>query len=298
MERIKDSGISKIVGVDSKTEEALLDAFRKRFEQKVMPTFELEHSIELDNVLHQINLKLKEFLQEFEIKSIDIPNENVLIIDRSRLSAAEAEALAMLPGLEGTSGAYIPSIQKILCFSDFTADKLRFAHIITHEMLHINSFVSLEKTSGDDYATISAQENSQPKEESFSLRGRRAGFRIDSPKGIVYFAGLDEAIIEELTIRFDHKFLSTFPELQDSLKNGVGKMNMKQAYQREREQFNELVSDLYRANQDSFQSEEEVFVLFVKAVFSGQLLPVARLIETTYGKGVFKSIAKGTGQIK
>jgi len=63
-------------------------------------------------------------------------------------------------------------------------------------------------------------------------------------------------------------------------------------YHEERQQFNSMVDELFEKNKDDFESREEVFRLFAEATVSGRLLPVARLIEKTFGKGSFRLISK------
>ena len=52
----------------------------------------------------------------------------------------------------------------------------------------------------------------------------------------------------------------------------------------------EIVKRIYDENKDDFESEDDVFNLFAKAVMNGGLLEVARLIEKTYGKGSFRKL--------
>ena len=55
-------------------------------------------------------------------------------------------------------------------------------------------------------------------------------------------------------------------------------------YKDVRKNFWELVTDLYERNRDEFFIEEQVFRLFLEASFNGNLLPVARLVNKTYGE--------------
>lgn len=57
---------------------------------------------------------------------------------------------------------------------------------------------------------------------------------------------------------------------------------------------NSLIDDLYNKNAGSFASREEVFNLFARAVMTGRLLSVARLLEKTYGKGSFRELGEKT----
>jgi hypothetical protein len=63
-------------------------------------------------------------------------------------------------------------------------------------------------------------------------------------------------------------------------------------YHQERQQLNQLVDELYKKNSDSFASREQVFHVFAEATMRGALLPVARLIEKSFGKGSFRKLAE------
>ena len=63
-------------------------------------------------------------------------------------------------------------------------------------------------------------------------------------------------------------------------------------YHDERQQFNALVDELFERNKEDFESREQVFNLFAEATMTGKLLPIARLIEKTFGKGSFKMIGE------
>ncbi|MDP1689917.1 MAG: hypothetical protein Q8L52_01810 [bacterium] len=63
-------------------------------------------------------------------------------------------------------------------------------------------------------------------------------------------------------------------------------------YQKEREALKLLATKLYEHNPSTFHSAEEVFGLFVKSAFSGDLLKIGRLIEDTFGVGTLRLIAE------
>src|SRR3989338_4959424 len=66
------------------------------------------------------------------------------------------------------------------------------------------------------------------------------------------------------------------------------------SYTNERAGFASLVELLYEKNKNEFDSYEDVFKLFSQAMFKGHLLPIARLIEKTFGKGSFRTIGQKT----
>jgi hypothetical protein len=54
-----------------------------------------------------------------------------------------------------------------------------------------------------------------------------------------------------------------------------------------------LVEEIYRRKGEQFANQEEVFELFVEAVVTGNVLPVGRVIDTTFGKGSFRRLGNG-----
>jgi len=64
---------------------------------------------------------------------------------------------------------------------------------------------------------------------------------------------------------------------------------------RERQKLDELLYRLLQQMPEKFQSKEELFSEFAKANFTGNYLPLARLIEKSMGKGSFRRLAKEFG---
>lgn len=67
--------------------------------------------------------------------------------------------------------------------------------------------------------------------------------------------------------------------------------------QRERERLEEIISDILNKLPDRFTDREAVFELFARAHCNGDLLPLAKVIEETYGKGSFRKIAEETKRV-
>lgn len=64
-------------------------------------------------------------------------------------------------------------------------------------------------------------------------------------------------------------------------------------YRAFRRRFWELLRKLYERNRGSFHSEEDIRALFIKGQFDGNIMPVARLVEKTFGKGSFRRLGDG-----
>jgi len=153
----------------------------------------------------------------------------------------------------------------------------------------------------------------------------RAGIMIYSRDGKKeYFRNLNEAITEELTKRFyfqqlknkpsfsqevgevekirerwlakakteeDKKTAMDISEVRSSGKKGAKEV-FSFSYWEERGTLNNLIDKLYQKNQQKFHDRGEVFDLFAKAMLNGNLLPVSKIIDRTFGKGVFRKIGE------
>lgn len=72
----------------------------------------------------------------------------------------------------------------------------------------------------------------------------------------------------------------------------IGRMNVEMStYTDERRVLNLLIRKLFIRNKERFQSKEGVFRKFVEAAVTGNILPLRRLIDDTFGRGTFLKIA-------
>jgi hypothetical protein len=63
-------------------------------------------------------------------------------------------------------------------------------------------------------------------------------------------------------------------------------------YPQERKIFNILLDKLYQKNADQFSNREEVFNIFTKAKLTGNLLPLGRLVDETFGRGTLRKLGE------
>jgi len=322
--KTRESGIGRIAGVEEIAEQELLGYFKRQFERDQRGSIEQEHTPELEELITEINEKMEEFMAKYGIQFLGIPARNIHVIDKSKL---DPQQLTQLEGRdEKVDGVYLPNRQQIGVIENYMPNKkLHFTQILIHEMIHANSFGSMQKVKEGGIELTKG-------DESIHLETRRSGFEIYSARtGRKFFSDINEAITEELAIRFDQSYFSQFEELKqeyeerkgareanERVKNGSGKnrrgleflianlehLERKEghsshevvlrphAYSNERKELNQLINDLYEKNKDEFQSLEDVFTLFAKATLNGRLLSIARLVEKTYGKGSFREIGE------
>jgi len=141
----------------------------------------------------------------------------------------------------------------------------------------------------------------------------------------VYFKPLNEAITEELAkrifinadesklrhiLQITKEFAAKNPDAINELCSPlfdddtydleiVGKEKQqtkvevnKFSYAKERQSLWQLVNKLFSQNAESFPDREAVFTLFARGAITGNILPLGRLIEKTFGKGTFRKLAE------
>lgn len=306
MENEKDSGVSRLVGGTREDEKEFFEYFKTIFESH-KHTEKLEEEREKTSeeieLIKQINKLMKKYVEDCDGYFIEVCPENIHICDIEKLGEQIKKET-----LEGTlfyTGGSNPDWQGILVADEHS--KLILSKTIVHELLHFNAFVS--------YSFFGKNLK--------KMERRREGLLIFTRGGMA-FQALGEAIIEQLAIRFDEKFFSRLDYLSDELKLrdklrkkhiqrgetgeakdlfGVATKKLPDgryestekfdnAYKQERQDLWRLINDIYDKNKEKFASAEDVFQIFVRAVFDGNLFPVAKLVERTFGKGSFRRIGK------
>ncbi len=316
----RESGIINIVNVCDEDKKDVLDYFKKKFETDLSELRDvfIEKPEELKDIIFHINNYLQEFLGKYSTNLINISEKNINIVNKEKITDIERQKIEK----EESSGAFIPEVQSIFMYKDYCeGDKLLFLQTMVHEMIHMNSFQSLQKTNEDDMGVCLIDKESN---EKLFLRTRRVGLEIISSDRNAFFADLNEAITTELTIRFDKEYFSQidaikeideYKKREDTIKGMLEKQKMKPedakevaywtttkegdryksvlkdySYRKERKKLWKVINNIYEKNKDNFNNEEEVFSLFARAAINGDLLPLARVVRKTYGMEVFKDI--------
>ncbi|HAU07975.1 MAG: hypothetical protein UW46_C0001G0133 [Candidatus Yanofskybacteria bacterium GW2011_GWF1_44_227] len=316
----RKSGISKVLRTDA---EVFQDLYGDILNSNVTKSYEVAKSPEWIEALGQINSFLREFVSEYGGEPIDVPAKNIHVIDRHNLPKSASDKTQEFNGL------YSPESQAIFIFVDSSYSDLKAAIRVVHELLHFNSFQSIQNASRGKKFRFEKDEDDGG--ELVILGPRRIGFEIFSEKkNKIFFHNLNEAITEELMKRFDKRYFGRLAltkkeyeerELKRSeiakksaedgnreiaaddlavvrdfkTKDGPSiKLREGYAYSEERKELGSLVREIYVKNSDEFSSEEDVFKLFAEAVMTGRLLRIARIIERTFGEGSFKQFGVDT----
>lgn len=297
MSQERHSGISRVVGVSPERERELLRSFQERFESQEPFYAEREKTIEERETFGEIIRRLPDFIRRYGGEPAPVTEDHIHIIDRDLLNSDDRAYIEAQPN---ENGWYRPQTQKLGVLRHHSP--LQTAIFVTHELFHMNSF-----------ASYTEREN--------ELDERRSGLAMGSRhQALTWFKKLNEAVIEELTIRFDEEHFSSIPTLQDlcalraemreaderaaeissvvteQLPDGMWQTTIYEnyGYKDERVRLNQILGDLVRMQPDRFPDTEAAFNLFARAALSGKVLELARTIGSIYGPGGFKQLAEET----
>lgn len=288
--RTRKSPISKVFGVEPEREEEVINQFIKPFD---LP--EIKKSPEQVEIITNILDRIPDFVRRYGGTPVDVSPEDIHLLNRKSDDEYIKKSLN-----KGFGAQYDFKTRSALIF-DF-GSQLYNSYLTVHELLHLNSFQSIELAD----------------RRKKTFKSRRAGLQIMNVKDIL-FRNIEEAVIEELTMRFDKEYFKSIPGLSDEIKERERNIEIlskyypeekdylekvfyieetredviiHSSYLKEREQLYELI-DKIRKKYQNFKYED-IFNIFAKATMQGNLLPVARLIEGTYQKGYFRTLAEKT----
>ncbi len=122
----------------------------------------------------------------------------------------------------------------------------------------------------------------------------RSGFSILSRDGKKeMFHHLDEALAGHATERFVNEVLRQRPDFAQQIeKIEIAGEKVDTTRQRELGDLLKYLDIVLEKNRGDFSGREEILHMFMQAQVTGNLLPVARLIEKTFGKGAFRKLGE------
>ncbi len=295
------SSIERVVGkIPDQEKTEILQGYASRFDEQVFEELKGKEREKTPEELQMIALAndiTNEIRRKYGLDDFDIPEKNIHLIARDKWIRDEEIA-----------GVYNSKLQGIALKEQ--TSRMALMHTIFHELVHFKSYNALQVTTGD----------------SPELQEYRVGLTIQTRDGKeLNFVNLNEAVTEELTKRYSEEYFSDplFNTEKDitntivnqhsnaTLDNGQPLFNtdtyfanivsvsdtesditsQRFTFPTEREVLKILMDKILEKNPDQFRDEDEVFEVFAKAMMTGNILPLGRLIETTFSKGTLRSIA-------
>lgn len=299
----RESGFIEIKGGEDSEKEEVLEFYKSAFDEQELKNFEREKTVEELKLIEQVNEKMKVFVERYGGQYLEIKPDNIHIIDADKSSKNKIYA-----------GHYNPYRQEVVLTISSDIVPLELANLLIHEILHFNSFQSAILDKADENV----------------LKHQRAGLDVLKYHGNeiseALFRDLNEAVNEELTKRFDKEFFMDFDytsasarerseliedlrsqrpdigffddlayEISSQSENDKQRVRMERyPHIRERSYLWNLIAQINDKNLGKFKDEEEIFTIFANAAISGNLKPLALLMEATFGPGAFKKLGLET----
>ncbi len=308
----RKSGLVRIAGLEEDQEREILAIHGEFFEAKQkFLKHEIKKTPDQKAVISFINQKMPEFLRRYGAEPLNISEDKVHILSPDQFRGS-------------IGGVYLPGDQTIYIRDVKDCPLLGFAKRLAHEFLHFNSFQSIQfrkkakeikirrwgfkiiQQGSADFAYFRDVDEAITEELSKRFNNEflkqmpvleKDFAKIETfrrhQKEIAAQSNLKEGELEDLLS--DVAYITTVQTGEDAEGADVEATIHSYGYAEYRKKLNKLITELYEKNKESFKDQEEIFALFAQAALSGRLLPVARLIEKTFGKGSFRRTGEDFG---
>lgn len=310
----KFSSFERVVGniPEAEKEEILRDK-GERFDDQVFEYLkgkEREKTPEELQIISLANEATNEVRQRYGLENFDIPPENIHVITEEAWPRGKGVAF------------YNSMLQGIVAREQ--PAKIVFMKKIFHEMLHFKSYNALQITSPenselDEYRVGLTVHTRDGKRMYFvnlneavteEITKRFSTKLFDNPlftgetkqtKDVI--TRYPRAVTRSGELLFGDDTFYAEVEGKKSWGEAVGRLFGAQekpkkittgvfTYQSERKILNTLIDKILERNPEKFQDREEVFEVFAKGMMTGNILPVGRLIEKTFGHGTLRRIGE------
>ncbi len=269
---------------------------------ELMKKYEQEKTKEEITLINFANKETSRLMKEAGLEPFDIPLDNLYVVS--------AEPFFEMPVNHRIAFSDPGRYCAVFNHDFFEKDPSNFGSSALHEMLHLKSHISMQSNSGSQtlfrvgFSILSSQKEAK--------EGR----------GHEHFSGLNEAVVSEAERRLNAKLLE-LPELKkekewlDSrdcreIKAGIarernilesdiawcdkeGKEFRTFSYLYQRKVFCYLCEEIQKQFSDEFKDKDDVYKVFLDALFTGRLLEIAHLVEDTFGKGSFRILGNMDG---
>ena len=290
----------KIVGnIQEETKEKLINMGKETFNNQAfeeLKGLEREKTLEEQAIISLANKKTNRIREKYGLDDFDISEKNFHIVKEKKWPREKDTAF------------YNQEYQSVVM--EETLSNARFMTMVFHEMLHFKSYNARQTIDQDD--------------GSKNVYAYRIGLEVFSRDGKhLRFRNLDEAVIEKMTKKYTSEIFKypPFKRLKEEMeqtkqlrkkggyattKDGkplfdedtfYAEVNKEKniqvnefSYKEERVILNNLIDKIFDRNSDRFKKREEVFEVFEKAMMTGNIFPLGKLIDGTFSKGTFRKL--------
>ena len=311
----KFSSFERIVGnIPEAEKEQILRDKGERFDDQVFEDLknkEREKTPEELQIITLANEATNEIRQRYGLENFNIPPENIHVITEEAWPRKERSVAFYNSMLQGIVAREQPA-------------KIVFMKKIFHEMLHVKSYGAAQITTGenpelDEYRlglTVRTRDgkniyfvnlNEAITEEMTMMFGEKFFdnplFAKETKQTRDVITRYPRAVAGSGVPLFDDDTFYAEVDGKKSWGEAVGRLFGARekpqkittegfTYQSERKILNTLIDKILERNPEKFQDREEVFEVFAKGMMTGNVLPVGRLIEKTFGNGTLRRIGE------
>lgn len=311
----KFSSFERVVGNISEAEkEQILRDKGERFDDQAFEDLrgkEREKTPEELQIISLDNEGTNEVRQRYGLENFDIPPENIHVITEEAWPREKSAAFfnSMLQG--------VAMREKL--------SNIAFMKTVFHEMLHFKSYNAAQITTEenpelDEYRlglTVRTRDGKKMYFVNFNeavmeeMTRRFAKKLLDNPlfadeirqtkdvmrKHPQAITASGKPLFDEDTFYAEVQGSKSWRESADRLFGKLFGSSVKISiegftYQSERKILNTLIDKILERNPEKFQDREEIFEIFAKGLMTGNILPVGRLIEKTFGNGTLCQIGE------
>jgi len=249
-------------------------------------------------IIDLVNNATNEIRKKYGLEKRDIPSKNIHILKKDSFFINDEEGSDT-----HIHGVFQSKHQRILIGEGPV--RIMFMKNLFHEMLHFKSYNSLQ-VENVNHSVV------KPYRSGLSVISR------DCSTGYLY--DINEAVTEELTKRFSSDlcdnplFAKEIEETKKSLSahstyvdgkplpsdfyedvfyaenSKFGLIDFTYSYKEERDALQLLIDKLFERNKEEFGNREEIFEMFAKGFMTGNILPLGKLIDRTFGKRTLRKI--------
>ncbi|MES3032123.1 MAG: hypothetical protein V4699_02695 [Patescibacteria group bacterium] len=279
-------------------------------EREALEKFEYPKSLKELALINFVNQETSRLMQEAGIKPYDIPFENYHIIPPELYHQLTKD----------NSNAATENKKQAMIFNAeyFRDNPVNFGAVALHETLHLKAHLSMEVEEKDgkvdstlyreSVAIRAAQSKSHHGEYHHHFTGLHEGIVAETEKRLLAkLLDLPQLAKEKEWLESDEaremrKNLAQEKEIPEDDIIWIGKKGENDlewelvTYPQQRKVLNYLCVEIQKQFPDQYRSADDVYQTFLNAHFTGRLLPIARLIEKTFGEGSFRLLGNmGTG---
>ena len=282
-------------------------------EQERIRTMEYPKSTEQQFLINLADKKTTELMEKCGVSGYKVPEKNFHLLP----AQVYEECRGGQSGDSGTEAFTCHTSQGVFVKADdMRNDNLFFGETVFHELLHFKSHFALEaktEEAGDE-------EKRRPRVRASIYRSGStvySSMKKDREGELhAHFKGLDEAVVSYEERKFAKDTLMNLPMFQrekewldspeaELIKDNIsrerrvpkeyitwvskdGKEFRAISYGHITETYDYVLNEIQKEFPDKYPAKDDISREFLKSMFDGKLLGLARIVEKTFGKGSFR----------